>query len=79
MGLEEFTALTGYKHKSTVTLSCNPMELCDDPASFYPRLDVNVPHESIEHLRRTLPRDESLSIAISHVEQLFPALNARKS
>ena len=41
--------------------------------------DVDVPHENINHLKETLPRDENLYIDHKDVVKLFPGLNVRKA
>ena len=72
-------AITGYKRKPNVTLSSDPRELCDNLNQFYARLDVDIPHENINHLKETLPRDENFSIDHKDVVKLFAGLNVRKA
>ena len=72
-------AITGYKRKPNVTLSSDPRELCDNLNQFYARFDVDVPHENINHLKKTLPRDENFSIDHKDVVNLFAGLNVRKA
>ena len=62
-----------------MTLSSDPSELCDKLNQFYARFDVDVPHENINHLKETLPRDENFSIDHKYVIKLFAGLNVRKA